>query len=262
MGNCWNPVYKGKRFDSDPANPEDQVEQKEENNEETKVEKAPANVFSIISDGHAVIRGIMTDIGKFIEAEDLEKATEAYRDLEKWEGIHRLMYDGYGDNQTPKGLFCIMDENFGNLAKEFGLSDGHKELAGVEKGVEEAIAAKDLEQFKTAFAEFQKADEALLKKKEKLIMPKIKHMKISGVDMTELMTYEILALAIETPDMEFFIKHATSVLDKHYAKDHLAREFSHALSDCSTPEQWETWWGWIKESASTETFTEIVDITG
>jgi len=202
----------------------------------------------------------MIDIGKFIEAGDMEKATESYRDLEKWEGIHRLMYDGYGDNQTPKGLFCIMDENFGNLATEFGLSDGHKELAGVEKGVEEAIAAEDLEQFKTAFAAFQKADEALLKKKEKLIMPKMKHMKISGEDMTALMTYEILALAIETPDMEFFIKHGTKILDKHYRKEQLAREFCHALSDCSTPEQWETWWGWIKESVTTETFSEIVDL--
>mmetsp|Transcript_12150 Transcript_12150/g.18363 ORF Transcript_12150/g.18363 Transcript_12150/m.18363 type:complete len:259 (+) Transcript_12150:89-865(+) len=257
MGNCWTTSTAVKDLDPVEEHLEDHVIV------EAETEKAPAEVFALMRGGHDVIRGNMTTIDQLIEKKDWEAAFESYSKLAKWEEMHSMMKDGYGDENTPKGVFAIMDETFGGIAQEFELREGYAAIGDLEKKADEFIDVSDGESFEEVFLELKTASNAQMRKEEKIIEPKYKHMKMSGdFDLTELMMTEILALIVESPDFKFYVQHAVSVLEKHHGNQPRAETFAHALCECATPEQWETWSAWIKEAASQKMYDNIVKLTG
>lgn len=262
MGNCFG--YR--KDDQNPIDEEDKVEKATgvaTSTATSSSSKPSPQVFAIMRNGHEVIRGNMVDIDTFIEDGDLDKAIESYHNLAKWEAMHKLMEEGNnGDNQTPKGVFSILDERFQGIAQLSGLRSSHVDLDESEAKVEEAVEARDLEKLKEVFQDFKDTNEAHMKKEEEIMESKVMEMKKSGVNMAELMKDEILALVVNSPDFQFFVQHATSVLERHHNNMPRARVFSHALCKCASEEEWEIWKGWIKESVSEGMFEEIVNITG
>lgn len=219
-------------------------------------------VFAIMRNGHEVIRGTMIDVEEFIQAGEWGKAYNAYSQLAKWEGMHKLMEEGNQNDQTPKGVFSVLDENFNGVAKENGMRESHTELDRLEEKVDEAADVYDNEAFAELFKEFSKANDDHMKAEESIMEPKVKQLKMSGVDLKGVITNEVLALVVSSPDFKFFVQHAVAVLEKHHGNMPRARVFSHALSACATTEQWEEWRAWIKESVSEKMYEDIVKVTG
>ena len=252
------------------------------------IEKPTIQVFALMRNSHEVIRGNVLDIQSFLDNGELDDAVESYGRLHKWMTMYQKMEEGNGDNQTPKGLFSIFDENsdgvvteekmrddnvepkglFSILDKnvlgigtEEKMRDGHVELDAIEVEMEEAIKTQDIDKIKEAFAKFTKVNETHLQKKEEIMMPKIKAMEKSGVNMKDLMVNEILALVVDSPDFKFFVQHANYILDKHHGGMPRVRVFDQTLWVLATPEQWRHWKVWIKGAVPATRFEEIMDAT-
>jgi hypothetical protein len=74
------------------------------------------------------------------------------------------------------------------------------------------------------------------------------------------MIAEILATVVNSPDFEFFIKYANEMLDKHNGGMPKARVFDHALWAVATPDQWNQWSGWMKESLAEKTYEDLQSV--
>ena len=77
----------------------------------------------------------------------------------------------------PKGFFSILDEKFDGLTTKEGMRGDHDDLDDLEKAMDEAIEANDIDQIRKAFAAFKSENEAHLQKEEGIMMPKVMGMK-------------------------------------------------------------------------------------
>lgn len=229
----------------------------------------------------------------------LDDAMEMYHRLKKWSEVYNIMMDGTdanantstgtntdqaetaaqvaesdndsnddngndgnnGDKKTsPKGFLSILDKHCDGIITNEGLYETPQDLKDAKKQMEEAINTQDIDKIRVAFHTFRTTTEAHLNKKENVIMPKVLDMKKSKVNMKTLMVEEVLALAIDLPDFQFFVQHANFILDK-YDEDLVSktRAFDHALWVCATPEQWKLWRVWIKGSVPEERYNEIMN---
>jgi iron-sulfur cluster repair protein YtfE (RIC family) len=66
----------------------------------------------------------------------------------------------------------------------------HDDLDDLEKAMDEAIEANDIDQIRKAFAAFKSENEAHLQKEEGIMMPKVMGMKKAVVDMKDMMVNE------------------------------------------------------------------------
>ena len=222
-------------------------------------EKPKPMIFAIMRNGHEVIRGSVIDVQNHLDREHLDDAIESYHRLHKWMEMHKLMEEGNRDNVTPKGFFSILDEQFDGLATKEGMRGDHDDLDDLEKAMDEAIEANDIDQIRKAFAAFKSENEAHLQKEEGIMMPKVMEMQKAKMNMKDMMVNELLATVVDLPEFMFFVQHANYILDKHDGGMPRARLFDHALWVCATPEQWKEWNGWIKGTLSEERYKAIMD---
>ena len=69
---------------------------------------------------------------------------------------------------------------------------------------------------------------------------------------------EQVAPLVPKEHMEFFIKFANQVLERHDGEHQTrVRVFDHALWSVATPEQWSQWNVWIKESLSEAKYEQV-----
>jgi len=268
MGNCKSKNAERKLTGTEPSEPKqdashpspapETVLPSPENASPPK-EKPKPMIFAIMRNGHEVIRGSIIDVQDHLDKEHLDDAIEAYHRLHKWMEMHKLMEEGNRDNMTPKGFFSILNEQFDGLAAKEGMIGDHDDLDDLEKTMDEAIEAHDIDQIREAFAAFKSENEAHLKKEESIMMPKIMEMTKANVNLKDMMVNELLAIVVDLPEFKFFVQHANYILDTHDGGMPRARAFDHALWVCATSEQWHLWNGWIKGAVSEERYTEIMD---
>lgn len=223
-------------------------------------EKPRPMIFAIMRNGHEVIRGSMKDIETAVDADDIEEAMKIYGKLEKWMMVHKLMEEGHANSTaSPKGMFRVLDSRFDNVATNAGLLDDHATLHELEVAVRNAIHHKDRVAFQVEYARFQKMNLDHLTKEEDIMMPKVAEMIKMGINMKNIMVEEVLALVVDTPEFEHFVRYANEVLERHHDNMPRVQVFDHALWAVSTVEQWGKYDVWIKESVSAEHYKEIMD---
>jgi len=238
-------------------------EAKDAKDEVAKEEKAPdekpkPQIFAIMRNGHEVIRGAQRDVQKMVDKGKMKEAKALWAKMHKWADIHMKMEEGSGTDESPMGMFRLLDKNFENIAKEQGLYDDHVELNKLEEAVDAAFEKGDKKEIKEAFDAFAKANTSHLEKEESIMMPKIKEFIAGGHPMKKYMQEELLA-TVSDDQMEHFIKFANEILEKHSEGEPRVRVFDHALKAASTPEQWAKWDAWIKESLSKKSYKEVQD---
>lgn len=91
-------------------------------------------------------------------------------------------------------------------------------------------------------------------------MPAIMQMMKAGEPLKKYMIDDILAVIVNSPDYEFWIKYANQVLEKHHGGMPRARVFDHALWAAATPDQWQQWEEWIKDTLKDETYEELKQV--
>lgn len=138
-----------------------------------------------------------------------------------------------------------------------GLYDLHSDLEGYEAAVKKAIEYKDLKALKLAYPKFMELNESHLQKEEDVMMPNIKKMMEAKEPLKKFMVVEILPTIKGSPDFEFFIKYANTILEKHHGGMPRARVFDHALWAAATPDEWATWSVWIKEALTNNTYAQL-----
>jgi hypothetical protein len=139
------------------------------------------------------------------------------------------------------------------------LFKAHRDLDKKEHALEEAFHAGDIGAAKKAFALFEDANEAHLKKEEDIMMPKVMEMKKSGKNLKALMQQEIFPIAAQHPDFEFFIKYANEVLERHPGGMPRVRVWDLAVWAAASTEEWKQIDKWIKETLSEATYKEVQD---
>eukprot|EP00523_Entomoneis_sp_CCMP467_P017183 CAMPEP_0168770362 /NCGR_PEP_ID=MMETSP0725-20121227/2879_1 /TAXON_ID=265536 /ORGANISM="Amphiprora sp., Strain CCMP467" /LENGTH=271 /DNA_ID=CAMNT_0008819801 /DNA_START=24 /DNA_END=839 /DNA_ORIENTATION=- len=227
--------------------------------EQAKLEKPKPQVFAIMRNGHEVIRGAQLDLKELIEAGDLDGAHVLWEKHSKWMHLHMTMEEGNGSDGSPKGMFKVLNEKFDGIVEKASLSDMHDDLHAKEKAISEAFAAKNIRKVQSEFAAYDSINLSHLNKEEGIMMPKVQEMKKMGVPMKKLMIQELLALVVDSPDFEFFVKFANEILEKHTGGMPRARVWDHALWAVATPDQWTVWDAWIKETLKPETYQELQD---
>ena len=155
--------------------------------------------------------------------------------------------------------FSLLDQKFDNVASKAGLLDDHQALDEVETEANRAVESKDGEAFAVAYAKYQQINLSHLEKEESIMMPKVSQMAKEGVNMKQVMRDELLALILDSPDLEHFVKYANEVLERHADNMPRARVFDHALWAVSTADEWQKYDTWIQETVSEEQYREISD---
>ena len=150
-----------------------------------------------------------------------------------------------------------MDHKFDNVATKAGLRQDHEAVDEVEAEAMRAVQARDGEAFSMAFVEYQQINIDHMEKEEKAMMPKVKEMIKEGASMRQLVRDELMALIVDSPDMEHFVKYANEILVRHADNMPRARVFDHALLAVSTPQEWDKYDAWIKETMPDEVYQEI-----
>jgi len=211
--------------------------------------------------GHEVIRGAMIDIEAALDRDDLEEARRLWNGLLKWDNIHMKMEEGTKDQQTsPIGMFQLLNLHGEGISKQCDeLREQHGHLYEFEQDIKDAFEhAKDVsEAVKTAFASFKTENLLHLEKEEKIMMPAIQKLMKAGKPMKKYMLEDIFPL-IADEDLEFFIKFANEILQKHEEGGMpRVRVFDHALWAIATREQWFVWDEWIQEVLSDEKYKEL-----
>lgn len=220
-------------------------------------EKPKPQIFAIMRNGHEVIRGGMIEVKTALDKDDFDTAKKAWEHLAKFEGMHKTMEEGNGTGASPTGFFKVLDLKADGIVTTEGLYGLHTDLEIYEKAVNKAIKKKDLKALKIAYPKFMEINEAHLKKEEDVMMPSIQKMMKAQEPLKKFMVVDILPTVKGSPDWEFFIKYANTILDKHHGGMPRARVFDHALWAAATPEEWKTWSVWMKESLSEKTYKEL-----
>jgi hypothetical protein len=151
----------------------------------------------------------------------------------------------------------VLDAKAEGIVTAKGLYGLHKDLESLEAAVNEAVEKNDLKAFKVAYPKFMDVNEAHLKTEEDVMMPSIKKMMMAKEPLKKFMVVEILPTVKGTPDWEFFIKYANTILDKHNNGMPKARVFDHALWAAATPEEWTIWSAWMKEALTEKTYKQL-----
>lgn len=208
-------------------------------------------------EGHEVIRGCMKDIEEALEQNDVETAHGLWKDLQLWDNLHMKMEEGDAEHGGPQGVFSILDELDNKVAKRTGLRHQHKHLYEFEEDIRDAFAhSVDVSaSVKVSFESFQKENLEHLEQEEKAMMPSIMKLAKSGKPIKKYMTEEIFPLVPEE-HLEFFIKFANKMLEKHKEGMPRARVFNHALWAIATPEQWKLWSSWMEQVLSPHEYQE------
>jgi hypothetical protein len=143
------------------------------------------------------------------------------------------------------------------IAEKEHLHDDHVSLGEKEHAVAKAFEASDLEAVKSTFAAFDEFNLAHLKKEEGVMMPKVMEMVKGGISLKKVMLEELLPMVSDSLDFEFFVKFANEILEKHPENMPRVRVFDHALWAVSTPEEWEKYDQWIKDTLTTKSYDEV-----
>ena len=155
-------------------------------------------------------------------------------------------------------LLCrMLDSKFDGVATKNGLFDNHQALDDLEAAMAAACDSKNLDKIVEAWDKFEKENLIHLKKEEDIMMPKVMAIVKSGDSLKEIMTNEMFALIVDSPDLEFWIKYANRVLDAHPGDMPRARVFDHALWAIATKDQWAVWDAWIKEALTESRYAEV-----
>lgn len=213
-------------------------------------------IFAIMRNGHEVLRGAMVECRQALELEDPKKAVKAFaaawRDYSKWHSTHARMEDG--DSQF-KGFFKTLDEEFEGVATSEGLTTAHEDLEDLERAVAEAVATKDLDKIKSAYAAFSEANENHMKHEEEVMMPKVQELAQQGKAKDVMITH-VLPLAT-AGDMTFFVGFAMRILEKHHGGNPRARVFAHALQAAATDKQWARWRKIVRRNLTAEAYAKM-----
>ncbi len=225
----------------------------------SSAEKPRPQIFAIMRNGHEVLRGSVHDASDALKADNLDAFSTEYSNLLKWQEVHALMEDG--DN-TRLGVFGVLNKEFEGVAKQNGLNDIHDQVHAAEKAVHDALASGDLEATRSAWESFVEVNENHYVEEEKVMMPKVGEMAKAGKNMKQVMKDEILPLAIEHQDFDFFVTFAMSKLEVHHHGKPRARIWAHALLACANNEQYSKWLALIESSLkSKDLFEEIRGIS-
>eukprot|EP00550_Attheya_septentrionalis_P008349 CAMPEP_0198281664 /NCGR_PEP_ID=MMETSP1449-20131203/1584_1 /TAXON_ID=420275 /ORGANISM="Attheya septentrionalis, Strain CCMP2084" /LENGTH=517 /DNA_ID=CAMNT_0043977561 /DNA_START=168 /DNA_END=1721 /DNA_ORIENTATION=+ len=209
-------------------------------------------VFAIMRNSHEVIRGAFRDVGDAIANADFQEADDIWKALSVWEQMHMAMEEG---NSIYKGFFRVLDEQRNNLATEKGLRNNHKKLVILEKSLSELLeSGEDQEAIAYALTAYELENEAHLTFEEEIMMPEVMSLVNEGVLLKKIMMEDLLPLI---DDMEFFLKFAMKILQKHHGDKDRARVFAQAMWAASTDEEWADRKIWIKESVAPELYKEI-----
>lgn len=217
--------------------------------------------FAIMRNGYHVIRGCMDLITQYLNENNLDRAASAYNSLVRWSLIYKRLEEGKSDGKSPKGMFSILDEYFDGIIEKNHLRQDSRDLVNAQKHLEDTTQTGDIEKIKEAFAQFKVIYDKYLLEKEAITMSRVVEMKMSHINMKELMVEEILSNVVhDEDDFKFFVQHANYILDNqfHYGESRVL-SFNHALWGCATPVQWKRWIKFIKQSLSEETFEKFMD---
>ena len=200
----------------------------------------------------------MLEIKVAIDNDDMAESQRLWKDLMKWDNIHMKMEEGKRNGLSPIGIFGLLDQYCEGIVEKNDLRHHHKHLYEYENDVKDAFEnAKDKsEAVKIAFGAFHKENLRHLELEEKIMMPSLAKLKDMGMPVKQFMVKEILPLVPEK-DLEFFIKFANEILQKHQGGMPLVRVFDHALWAIATPDQWLQWDKWIREVLSDENYDKL-----
>mmetsp|Transcript_1029 Transcript_1029/g.2432 ORF Transcript_1029/g.2432 Transcript_1029/m.2432 type:complete len:273 (-) Transcript_1029:365-1183(-) len=264
MGNCLGATPAG----VDTTASKDVKAKADAKPEQPQADAAPAaaakeaptpRIFALMRNGHEVLRGSMEDITALLEKGDADAAAETYLRFERWMNLHKLMEEGNGSSESPRGFFAVLDEKFEGVVDKNGLRDDHETLDRLEHTMSEACKQdeKDLERLRELWSEFKDENEKHLKKEEGVMMPRVMEMVKSGVSLKVVMKTEILPLVEEGDDFEFFVKFANETLNNHLGGMPRVRVFDHALWAVVEPSKWEIYDKWIKDTVTSDQYEEL-----
>ena len=215
--------------------------------------------MAIMRNAHEVIRGAMQDIQEALDKDDFETAREMWHRFNRFSDLHMKMEEGNKDSNLA-GLFGLVDEHRDKAAKKAGLRHQHSNLYELEEDVVDIFEkAPDVDRAKEVFPIFRQENENHLKEEEDVLMPEIRKMMKSGVQVKKLIQTEIVPVLLQNEgDIEFFVRFGNEVLARHESDEKTrVRVWNQALWSLATPEQWKEWKVWIKDSLSEENNAEV-----
>lgn len=217
--------------------------------------------FAIMRNGYHVFRGCLDLVSQYLKENNLAKAADAYNRFVRWSLIYKRLEEGKSDGKSPRGMFSILDEYFDGVIEKNHLRQDDIDLVNAQNNLEDATETGDVEKIKEAFTQFHLIYEKHLLEKEAITMSRVVEMKMSHINMKQLMVEEILSNIVdEEDDFKFFVQHANYILDDQFEYGaSRVLSFNHALWGCATPVQWKRWIKWIKQSLSDETFEKFMD---
>lgn len=225
-------------------------------------------VFSIMRNGHEVLRGCIRDCAAALDAKQVDQFGIEWRSFKRWEVIHAKMEEGDPAIVGPRGVFGVLNDEFDGIATKSGLFEAHQTLHSLEQQVSAALEACEgsdahiarLTLLVEAFAAFQTFELAHYKREESVMMKHVRRLAMSGTNMRNLVNNDLLPQATASPDFEFWVKFAMGKLEKHHEGKPRARVFAHALIACGAPAQQSLWMGWVKASLSPGLFNKIAGL--
>ena len=153
----------------------------------------------------------------------------------------------------------LLDKHFDEVAAKEGLSAEHDVLHAKEQAFTEALAdGRDVHLLRKTWTAFASTNEAHLTKEEGIMMPKVMEFVKGGHDLKLYMKTELLAsITGDATEMDFFVKYANDVLERHPEGMPRVRVFDHALWAVSTEDEWKVYDAWIKDTVSPKTYMEL-----
>jgi len=218
--------------------------------------------MAIMRNAHEVIRGAMQDIQEMLDQDDFENARKLWHELHRFTDLHMAMEEGR-KGCNARGIFKLVDEHADDAAKKGKLRHSHETLYELEEDVVDIFEkAPDMDRAKDIFPIFRKENEAHLTEEEDILMPSIQKMMKQGLPIKQYIKTDILPVLTmkeDKHDLEFFIRFANQVLERHDNVDGKprVRVFDHGLWALATAEEWKVWSVWIKESLSPEKYAEV-----
>ena len=225
--------------------------------------KAPKPMpMAIMRNAHEVIRGAMSDIQALLDKDDFDGAQTLWHKFHRFSDLHMKMEEGSKKKDAASGLFALVDKHADNVAMDSELRDHHSNLYELEEDVVDIFqGAPDIAYAKKIYPIFRKENESHLTEEEGILMPAIQKMMKRGINIRKYIISDILPVLLEQDDdLEFFIKFANEILEKHDVVEGKprVRVFDHALwSLASSDEQWSVWNTWIKDSLSEDKYEEV-----
>jgi len=189
----------------------------------------------------------------------MKEAKSLWLKLQLWDNVHMRMEEGSTDGTSPIGMFRVLNQTCENISEERDLRNQHNHLYKYEEDINAAFSNPSnvvSESVKAAFASFKSENLHHLEVEEKVIMPSIVKLAKSGEPMKKYMLEEIFPL-IPDENLEFFIKFANEILQRHEGGMTWVRVFNHALWGVASAEKWYVWDQWIREVLNDDKYNEL-----